>query len=76
MKYKKWTDEDFAELARLNALGKTAKEIADILGCSDETIKSYKVKLGLSRRSNSNRFDFNKYKNTLDELSITAVDCT
>ena len=76
MKYKKWTDEDFAELARLNALGKTAKEIACILGCSDETVKGYKVKLGLSRRSNSNRFDFDKYKDTLDELSIMAVECT
>jgi hypothetical protein len=52
--YKKWTTEDFVELTRLHSLGYTAKEIALALGCSDETVKSYKVKLGLSKRKGTN----------------------
>lgn len=74
MKYKRWTEEDFAELARLNALGYTAKEIGAAMDRSDEQIKSYKVKLGLSKRSNNNRTDLSVYLPKLEELHVEAID--
>ena len=54
MKYKKWTQEDLDSVVSLTNAGKTAREVADILDKSYESVKSYKVKLGLSKRSGTN----------------------
>lgn len=77
MKYKRWTEEDFAELARLHALGKTAKEIAAAMGRSDESVKSYKVKLGLSKtKDKRSQYDMADYvQKYLEKLkNIEVID--
>ena len=53
MKYKKWAEEDFELLRCLSEAGYTAREIATELGCSENSVKHYKSKLGISTRNNS-----------------------
>ena len=53
MRYKKWTEEDFELLRCFSEAGYTAREIASELNCSENSVKHYKSKLGISTRNNS-----------------------
>jgi len=53
MSYKKWTEEDFELLRCFSEAGYTAREIASELNCSENSVKHYKSKLGISTRNNS-----------------------
>lgn len=71
MAYAKWSDEVLDSIAYLTECGKTAREISDILGKSEHTIKHYKVKLGLSKRKGYNTTNYDKYTDKLIGLNIT-----
>ncbi len=52
MQYKKWTEDDFQTLRELSEEGFTAREVAEFLQCSEDTVKKYKSKLKISTAAN------------------------
>lgn len=72
--YKKWNQQDFDQIVELTKLGYTAREVSQTMQCSEDTVKRYKVKLGLSKNSSNNRTDYTKYIHQLAELKLEAVE--
>lgn len=73
MAYKKWTQEDFDTIVLLTDQGLTAREIAEVLQCSEDSVKKYKVKLGLSKRKGANSADYSQYLPQLETLNIKLI---
>lgn len=72
--YKKWTEQDFDQIIELTKLGYTAREISNLMQCSEDTVKRYKVKLGLSKTTSNNRTDYIKYLSQLEKLGIEYIE--
>ncbi len=74
MAYKKWTQKDFDTIVLLTNQGLTAREVAEVLQCSENSVKRYKVKLGLSKRKGTNATDYTKYLPTLEKLEVELIE--
>lgn len=74
MAYKQWTQEDFDTIVLLTNQGLTAREVAEVLQCSENSVKTYKVKLGLSKRKGTNNTDYTEYLPKLEELRVKLIN--
>lgn len=73
MAYKKWTQQDFDTIILLTQKGLSARQVAEQLNCSENSIKHYKVKLGLSARKGTNTTDYTKYLPVLEAANISLL---
>ena len=73
MAYKKWTQEDFDMIVLLTTQGLTARKVAEVLQCSEDSVKQYKVKLGLSGRNSNNTTKYEIYLPKLETLKIKLI---
>lgn len=73
MAYKKWTQEDFDTVVLLTNQGFTAREVAEVLQCSEDSVKHYKTKLGLSKRKGNSATDYTKYMPILEKLEVELI---
>lgn len=74
MAYRKWTQEDFDTIVLLTNQGLTARQVAEVLRCSEDSVKTYKVKLGLSKRKSTNLTDYSIYLPKLEELGVKLIN--
>ena len=74
MAYKKWTQEDFDTIVLLTNQGLTAREVAEALQCSEDSVKKYKVTLGLSKRKGTNTTNYDTYLPELEQQNIKLIN--